>query len=219
MNCRSVVCYNPMTFSDVNKDTNRLRKEIGIPEHTPLVGTACRLAAVKNPIAFTKVMCRVLQMIPSAHAIIIGDGDDDTKQEMYSVIRDYHVSERFHWMGYRSDASDLVNELNCFVMTSYSEGLPTSILEAISKRTPFAMLEGEGGLKDIAELNQREGPLGIVVPQKDLESMALGICKVLLNNKYAEALADKAFLVAKRHFDISLISQKLYTIYKAACFQ
>jgi len=99
-------------------------------------------------------------------------------------------------------------------LTSISEGLPTSILEAMASKTPFAMMEGNGGLKDIADINKTEGPIGIVVPKDDVEPLTNGICKLLDNPNYAENLAAKAFELGRKHFDVNNVCMQLYHIYK-----
>ena len=215
----SEVCYNPISFSNSNHYTSLLRKELCLPENTPLVGTACRLAEVKNPVAFTNVMCQVLQRSQFAHAVVIGDGDKTLKNELYSIVEEFNLNDRFHFLGYRSNASQLISELNCFVLTSYKEGMPTSILESISCRTPFAMMEGEGGLIDIMKLQQSEGPIGIIVPQDDIYGMAQKICNLLDDCDYANYLAKKAYDVGKRHFDVTSVAKQLCNVYQSLCVQ
>lgn len=205
--------YNPLRFDHGMEKGNRLQKLIGVPEGTPIIGTSCRFARVKQPEVFTKVMCRVLRMDKQAHAVVFGDGDVDLKCALKSIVDKFGVSERFHFLGYRQDAPELVRDLSCFVMTSVSEGLPTSILEAMASKTPFAMMEGDGGLRDIEELNRSEGPIGVVVPAGDIEAQAHGIYNLINNPEYAQGLANNAFEVGRRHFDVESVCSKLHGAY------
>lgn len=211
--------YNPLHFGEVKSKGVKLHKIINVAEDVPVIGTCCRLAAVKRPELFTKVMCKVLQIKGHAHAVIIGDGDKLLKQELIDIVKKENVAERFHFLGYRQDAPELVRDLNCFVMTSISEGLPTSILEAMASKTPFAMMEGNGGLKDIADLNRKEGPIGIVVPNGDIDAHVNSICKLIDNPDYFQALAVKAFETGRRHFDVESVCSQLYHVYKVVCQQ
>ena len=205
--------YNPLNFSSVTDKKHILHKWIEVPETTPIIGTSCRFAQVKNPILFTSVMCRVLQAKEEVHAVVIGDGEPGLKQAMEKIIREANVSKRFHFLGYRQDAPELVRDLNCFVLTSTSEGLPTSILEAMASKTPFAMMEGNGGLKDIAILNREEGPIGVVAPFGDVKSMSKGICNLIDNPDYAQVLANNAYNVGSRYFDVEITCAQLHDIY------
>ena len=205
--------YNPLSFSPVEEKKHKLHQLIGVSENTPIIGTSCRFAQVKNPLLFTSVMCRVLQAKDNVHAVVIGDGEVDLKQEMHEIVENSNVASRFHFLGYRPDAPELVSDLNCFIMTSTSEGLPTSILEAMASKTPFAMMEGNGGLIDIADLNRDEGPIGVLVPVGDIESMSKGICNLIDNPDYARSLANNAYDVGRLHFDIDEVCERLYDIY------
>lgn len=207
--------YNPIYIGKDDSKEYKLQKIINVSEDVPVIGTCCRLAAVKNPSLFTKVMCRVLQMNERTHAVVLGDGDVSIKQTLKTIVEKANVSERFHFLGYRPDAPELVRDLSCFVLTSISEGLPTSILEAMASKTPFAMMEGDGGLKDIADLNKTEGPIGIVVPKDDTETLANCICELIDNSNYAKKLAAKAYRVANSYFEVGSVCKQLYHIYKS----
>jgi len=206
--------YNPILFGEDVPKEYKLHKIINVPEDVPVIGTCCRLAAVKNPPLFTKVMCRVLQMNERTHAVVLGDGDASIKQTLKTIVEKANVSERFHFLGYRQDAPDLIRDLSCFVMTSISEGLPTSLLEAMSNKIPFAMMKGNGGLIDIAELNEKEGPIGIVVDKDDIEAQINGICELINTPSYAKSLIENAFEVGIKYFDTKNVCYKLYCIYK-----
>ena len=211
--------YNPLHFNIFKFGEDRLHNLIGVSNDIPIIGTSCRLAPVKNPELFTRVMCKVLQMNGYAHAVVFGDGDESIKTTLKGIVEEANVSERFHFLGYRQDAPELVRDLNCFVMTSISEGLPTCILEAMACKTPFAMMEGNGGLKDLAELNNTEGPIGIVVPTGDKEALVNGICELINNPANAQKLAEKAYEVGRRHFDAEIVCMRLHNVYKTICEQ
>lgn len=211
--------YNPLHFGEVKSKEYKLHKLIGVPESVPIIGTSCRLAEVKQPAMFTKVMCRVLQQNENAHAVVMGDGDESIKRTIMNIVDKSNVSDRFHFMGFRQDAPELVRDLNCFVMTSISEGLPTSILEAMASHTPFAMMEGNGGLKDITELNRSEMPIGLVVRAGDVEAQAHGICTLIHNPEYAQELANNAFKVGRQLFDVDSVCSQLYRVYSKVFVQ
>ena len=205
--------YNPMVFPDVICRNHRLHKLIGVDKCTPIIGTSCRLANVKAPLLFVEVMCNVLKQHPKVHAVVVGDGDDVIRHQLWDVVCSEGLCERIHFLGYRRDAPVLVSDFDCFVMTSISEGLPTVILEAMANKVPFAMMEGKGGLKDIAMLNQTEGPIGVVVKRDDAEGLAKGVLKILNDREFANSLVENAFVVGKKHFDIQIVANSLSKVY------
>ena len=208
------VCYNPIKFIDSINHSHKLHDLIGIANNTPIIGTSCRLSYQKNPKMFTAVICRILKQLPEIHAVILGTGDDNIKIECQNIIKQANVDNRFHWLGYRSDAPTLIRELNCFIMTSHWEGLPTSLLECMVSKTPFAFLEGDGGLKDIAELNEKEGPFAICGTLDNPDKFIDDIIDLLNNGSKAKEYAERAYQVGKRYFDINVIVGKLASLYK-----
>lgn len=209
----SEVIYNALPFKSLPSPEFQLQHLLNLPLSTPIIGTSCRIANVKNPEAFTRVMCKVLTNIPEVHAVIIGDGDENLKKICNEIVRQYKVGDRFHWLGYRQDAPQLVQDLNCFVMTSISEGLPTSLLECMALKTPIAFLEGEGGLQDLAQYNETEGPIGVTAAPGNIEEFADKITLLIQNPTMAREYAERAYVVGKKYFDIESVADKLAKLY------
>lgn len=211
---KTEVIYNPIVFSHILPQKFTLQKLIGVNDDTPVIGTSCRIANVKNPKAFTDVMCKVLLKNDSVHAVVMGDGDRTLIASCHQIVKQYNLESRFHWLGYRTDAPELVRGMACFVMTSVSEGLPTSLLECMASKTPIAFLKGNGGLKDIASFNNQEGPMAVVAEKEDLDGLAEKISGLLANREQQNEYADRAYEIGKRHFDLNAIIKKLVSLYK-----
>ena len=209
-----VVIYNPMDFEVPKGQGENLRTVLGVPEGTPVIGTACRIAAQKDPLVFTRVMCAVLRERADVHAVVMGAGLPNLEEEMRSIIAASGVGERFHLLGYRADAPHLSGELDCFVMTSVWEGLPTALLEAVRAKVPIAFMEGKGGLVDLARLNASEGPLAVVVPQGDETGLAQGILQLLAQPEEAKSRAERAYTAARKRYSIELAAEALEALYR-----
>lgn len=209
-----VVIYNPMDFAVPMVQGECLRTVLKVPAGTPVIGTACRIAREKAPAAFTRVMCAVLQERMGVHAVVMGAGLPNLEAEMRSIIAASGVGERFHLLGYRADAPTLVGDLNCFVMTSVTEGMPTALLEAVRAKVPIAFMEGKGGQVDLARLNEAEGPLAVVVPQGDEAGLAQGVLRLLAQPEAAKARAERAYEAARKRYSIELAAEALEDLYR-----
>lgn len=205
-NTNDPVVYNPIDIREM-APRKLLRELIGAPQDAKMIGTACRIAQVKNPQAFTRVMCEVTKRVDGAHAIIIGDGAPELMAELKKIAAD---SPNVHFFGYRNDARQLISECDCFVMTSAREGMPTAMLEAMTSGVPVAFWKGEGGLIDLVELNEKEGPFGAVAEQGDEENLAKGICAIVLGG-----LSSSGREVVTRHFSHKEVSRQLKEFYRS----
>ena len=206
------VCYNPINFRR-QLQKGLLQSELNLKKDTPIIGTACRIADVKAPELFTAVMCQVLSRVKEAHAVVMGDGDADIINRCKSIVEKYVVGLRFHWLGYRSNASELVQDLNCFVLTSKREGMPTAVIECFAAHTPVAMLQGEGGLKDLEMLNREFGPILTIADRNNPSELADKIAGIIGSPDKAISIAGNAFKVGRRHFDIDAVAEQLCRIY------
>lgn len=210
---KGVVVYNPMNFN-ITPQKGLLHERLGVSGDTPIIGTSCRIAAVKNPEAFTRVMCWVLKSIPDAHAVVMGDGDKALIARCREIADVAGVADRFHWLGFCADAPALVGDLDCFVLTSHREGMPTSVLECFAVRTPVAMLRGEGGLRDLDILNTAARPIVAIADKEDPDGLAAQVVELLRNADKAKAQAENAYQVELENFDIDAVADQLCGIYR-----
>lgn len=208
------ICYNATAFNNVPEKEYALHKLVGIEKGTPVTGTACRILDQKNPQAFTRTMCSVLKRIPETHAVVMGEGAESIVAECRNIISEAGVGDRFHWPGYVKNAPQLIRDLDCFVMTSRWEGLPTTILECMAAKTPVAMMKGEGGLRDLAAIDEKEGPVAIMAEQGDTDGLADKIVSLLQDPVRAQTMTERAYLTGKRHFDIEQVTGRLADIYE-----
>lgn len=203
---KAYVVYNPMDFSSREKPANCSNRQV--------IGTACRIESVKDPLAFTRILGEVTRRTPNAEAWVIGDG---SLLKSCRKIVDLNHYDRIRFWGHRNDAKELIARMDCFVLTSKREGMPTSLLEAMSVKTPIAFMSGDGGLRDLEEMNRKEGPFAIVVAQGDENRMVVEICDLLKDSVRACSYADRAFKVGRSHFDLLTVAAQLKNIYNDLC--
>lgn len=202
---KGLTIYNPIDIREM-APRKLLRELLGVAPESKVIGTACRIAQVKNPQAFVRVMRGVIKRMPEVHAVVIGDGEPGMMAELKELAAG---CDHILFLSYRNDARQLLSECDCFVMTSAREGMPTAMLEAMASGIPVAFWKGEGGLVDLAELNEKEGPFGVVAEQGDETDLVNGICAVF---------ADEIFrycgsAVIKRHFELKQVCCKLKVLY------
>lgn len=205
------VVYNPIDFKVFQQGV--LRHELGIAETVPVIGTACRIADVKRPVAFTEVMVDVLQKMPTVHAVVIGDGDSIIVEKMRKIVAVSGVESRFHFLGARTNARELIADFDCFVLTSAREGMPTTILEAMSARVPVAFWKGDGGLIDLELMNELDGPFAVIIKSRDIQELSGGIIQILKSGSEIEVMRSREMDICKRYFSLDKIIEKLYKIY------
>lgn len=121
-----------------------LSRELSLPEDTLIVGTVARIAFQKDLPTFFRVARQVRVACPRAFFVIVGDGGGDELARAKAQAYDFGVSEFLHFTGHRNDLLDVYASFDIFLMTSISEGLPNTVLEAMAMGVPVVSTEVDG---------------------------------------------------------------------------
>lgn len=111
-----------------------LRARLGFTDGDFVIGSIGRLDYQKNPQAFVPIAKRYSEADSTARFIWIGEGRD--RGEVEGLIERAGLSGRFTLTGFVEDAEPYFGVLDTFVLTSRYEGLPLSVIKALSCATP-----------------------------------------------------------------------------------
>lgn len=118
----------------IQLDRQTARSQLGLPEDALIIGCIGRLVPVKGHSVLIKAFAKIAEGYPQSQVAIIGGGRSHT--ELSNLASSLDIGERIHFLGTRADAMQYVKAFDLFVMPSYSEGLPLSLLEGLSGRLP-----------------------------------------------------------------------------------
>ena len=110
------------------------RRLMGLPESAKVVGTVGRLAAQKAPqdlVAAIESMGR-----PDVYCVWVGDGP--LREDVTRLIERRKLTKQFLLLGERSDVAALLPGFDIFALASHYEGLPCSVVEAMTCGVPVA---------------------------------------------------------------------------------
>lgn len=124
------------------------RARWGIPESGFVFGAVCRLSRIKR----LDRMLRAFQALPGAHhsprsyLVVVGSGPEETV--LRTLAEQLGVAERCVWAGESPDPSRDYPGFDAFLLTSSSEGLPYSLLEAMASEC-VAVAMAVGGIPEL----------------------------------------------------------------------
>lgn len=105
----------------------KVRKEFHVGSQ-PILGTVGRLCYQKNTIFLIELFSKVLQVIPEAFLMLIGEGEDHELVER--KIAELGIENRVWMLGMRNDIPELLMGMDLFLLPSRFEGLPIAVVEA-----------------------------------------------------------------------------------------
>ena len=115
---------------------SKAREVLGLPLDNFIIGSIGRIVPVKGYIYLLKAFEKIHLNCPNASLLIIGDGIKKPQLDEYVISK--NLSDRVFLVGWKEDAYKYVKAFDVFVMTSFSEGRPIALLEAMSGRIPIA---------------------------------------------------------------------------------
>jgi glycosyltransferase involved in cell wall biosynthesis len=172
------------------KTENFLRKRYGITQNTKLIGNTSALADHKDYYTFIDTATRVHDTIPDTHFFIIGDGPLRASLEAYSkaVGAEHFIT----FTGFLEDVEKALFSLDLFLFTSKTEGLGTSVLDAMAAGVPIVSTRA-GGIPEMIEHSKN----GLLCPVADSECLAKSVIEVLKKPSLQKQLTDAATEVLK----------------------
>ncbi len=155
-------------------DTAAIRADLGIGPTAPVVGIVAALRPEKNHELFLDVARRVVDVLPTARFVVIGDGP--CREAIEEHARKLGIWDHVLMLGSRADVPRLLAALDVFALTSHIEANPVSILEAMSTGRPV-VATNVGSIHEAVV----EGQTGFLVPAGDADQFARHVLQ-LLNN-------------------------------------
>lgn len=164
---RIEVFYNGVKPMPLLSSTDRmtLRAELGFGPEDFIVGTVGRFDPIKNLPMLIEAVERAATRLPKLRAILVGNGPEFAK--IAELIASKQLADRIKLTGYRSDAQRVVQCLELFVLSSFSEGTSMALLEAMSAGVAVAVT-AVGGNPEIVS----DELTGWVVPSSDVARLS-----------------------------------------------
>jgi glycosyltransferase involved in cell wall biosynthesis len=150
----------------------KLHEELWLPHHAPVVGNVAALVPHKGHRHLIEAAAAVVRQVPDTRFVIAGDGE--LRQGLERQIREHHLEKHVLLAGFRPDVLSLHKAFDVFVMSSVTEGLGTSLLDAMACGKPI-VATSTGGIPEVVI----DGQTGILVPPRDHDAMAAAIVKLL----------------------------------------
>ena len=165
-------------------DCSAFRSRWGIPEDVQLVGCVARLAIEqKGTDTALKTFARLLQRVPDAWLVLVGEGED--REVVERLSEDLGVRDRVTITGHLDSAGQLYACFDACFTPSRREGQSISVLEAMACATPVVTTKIPGTLDLVLD-----GETGILCPVDDAESMCEALVSLLVNPAEARAMGE-----------------------------
>lgn len=173
------------------------------------IGFAGRLSAEKGPLDFVRVAQKVLEKRPVTEFHIAGTGPEESA--MKNLARQMGIEKRLHFAGHLDEKQlrRFYQGLDILLLTSYTEGVPLTLLEAGAMQIPV-VATNVGGVGEVI-INGRNG---LLAPAGDIELLAEHVLRILNDNDQARELGMAGRSVVENDFSIEANVKKVQAVYE-----
>lgn len=209
--------FNPARFSPEfiqDKKSRLLRnrgssmesgQNLGISLKSPVIGIVARLVREKGYMELFEAFKKVLQIFPDALLLVVGPADLQKKDSISpDMVKSFGIEKNVMFLGERTDVVELYSVMDIFVLPSYREGFPHSVMEASAMAKPVVTTDVRG-CRNAIEPNVT----GIIIPPKNAEALAKALIELLSNPDVAQKMGEFGREKAERDFDKNVLLHKM----------
>ena len=187
------VIYNAVDWSRLETTATRdaLRESIRVPSDAVVAGIIARLTEQKGHRILFEAMANN-EALRRLHLVVVGGGE--LESDLRGRVNGLGLTPRVHFVGPRRDLGDLLASWDLFVMPSFWEGLPLSLVLAMGAGLPVISTRVAG----IPEIVQ-DGVTGLLVEPGDSAALGAALARVVADPGFGAALgqAARAFVLPR----------------------
>lgn len=186
----------------------RVRDELGIPESAPVIGVVARLCDVKGQ---REVIDALALLGNGTRALVVGE-DLETRGAYRDALErraeERGVSDRVVFTGHRGDVPAILDALDVFVLPSWTEGLPMTVLEAMAHGRPVVATPVGGTPELVAD-----GETGLLVPPRDPQRLADALRLLLSDPERARRMGEAGRRRVAERFSAEETERRVLEVY------
>lgn len=190
---------------EIMRPRDAVRSELGVPADAFVMGTVSSLYWIKNQ----KLLIDLLAQPGEDKLFLVLVGDGPLKNDLFEYALRKQVIPRVRFTGWRNDVADILNAFDVFILPSLSEGLPISLLEAMSAGIP-CIASRVGGVAEIIKDNIN----GILVSTADLGDLGRALKRVRDDSEFAQNLVSRGRRVVIDNFSPTHYVNAVYDSYR-----
>lgn len=184
-----------------------VRTELGIEAGELVVGTVAHLRRQKGYPVLLEAARQVIDSGLAVRFVAVGRGPEQS--EIRSLHRQLKLDDRFFFTGFRSDAVRVMSAFDIFVLASWNEGLPVTVMEALTLGIPV-VATAVGGTPEILT----SGVEGLLVPPGRPDELAKAIDVLAGDPDRRRQMAEAAVRRAPT-FDIRAATRTVEATYRS----
>ncbi len=199
-------------FLDLHRDNTLAIKGLPLLEHHLVVLSVGRLHPDKGHEYAIKAWPEVVQKVPQARLVIVGDGDDEPR--LRRMANETGGQDTILFTGFRKDLEVLYSRAAIFLRTSINEGINLSTTYALA-----AALPAIGFLTQTSKEIIVQGENGFLVPLRDHHALAEAIIRLAQDKALRDQMGEAGRLAIRLHYGLQPIIDFYTNLYQTTAIK
>jgi sugar transferase (PEP-CTERM/EpsH1 system associated) len=208
---RVEVIYNGVDLEELGTAApdarNRIRQEFGFTASDFVVIQVARLHPLKDHRTAVRTMARLQDSRTGLRLLIVGEGEQRAAIE--ADVAQAGLESLVRLTGSRTDISDLLAASDAFLLTSRSEGIPLTVIEAMAAELPVVATD-VGGLGEMVQSNLN----GYLAPAGDEIALATALQHLHDDPCLRRGMGEVGNHMAHQRFSLSLMLDRYAAVYQ-----
>lgn len=183
-------------------DMEYFRRE-PLPEH-PAILMVARLLRSKGIQEYLNAIKIVKAKHPEVKAMLVGGMDNNDEALTREELEQFLSCVDIEYYGHQEDVRPMLKQCSLFVLPSYHEGTPRSVLEAMATGRPIITTDAPGCRETVID-----GYNGFLVPVGNSIILAEKISIILEESSLAEKMAVNSYNYCLECYDVNKVNQEI----------
>lgn len=163
-----------------------------------------RLLADKGIREYVEAARLVKQRHPSTRFALVGPPDSNPAAIGVDEVAKWHAEGVIEYLGPLEDVRPALQRCLVYVLPSYREGMPRTVLEAMAMCRPIITADVPGCRETVVE-----GLNGYLVPPKDAEKLANAMLRFVRDPSLASRMGAASRKIAEDKYDVQRVNQQM----------
>lgn len=204
---KMIVIKNAIEIDSIKDyDKKSIFEELNIPEEAYVIGICGRIAEQKSPEIFIEVCSKMMETIPKAYFLMIGEGE--LRKDTMALAQVKGIEDRLRITGWTNEPNQYISILDVALLTSKWEGFGLVLLQYMLYKKPV-IASNVGGIPEIV----RDGVTGYLVDWNDTEAYCTRIRAIYENPVAYEVIVQNAYNMVKEEYSLARLVEEHDKLY------
>jgi glycosyltransferase involved in cell wall biosynthesis len=163
-----------------------------------------RLIKDKGIMEYLKASKEVKEKYPNARFLLVGPFDSNPSALRQEELAPYIESGVIEFFGEQNDVRPFISQCSTYVLPSYHEGTPKTVLEAMAMGRPIITSDAPGCRETVIE-----GLNGYLVKVKDIKELANKMEYLISNPEICKNMGQESEKIAREKYDVKIVNQSI----------